>query len=663
MSDDLAGTAHDSFGPYHQQEVIGRGHLATVWRAFDGRRERTVALKRFESPWAEDPRFQKRFRAVMQTVGRLSSGHILPVHDFDEFEGQLYLDTRLVEGGDLAAATRAHPDGLPTDRALEIGRQIAAALDGAHGVGLVHGHLTPSNVLLEPGEPHDFCYVADFGIARAAADDDTASDDVAEATPYSPPEFFRGDAAASAWDVYALGCLLFEMLTGRPPFAGPPFELMDQHLFAEPPRPSRVRADLAVLDPVFATALAKDPARRFSSAGSLIEAARTATAPDDAEDVSRGRRRRTALLGAAALVAAVLAGVAVLVVPGLRGSGAVPAPTPPPPPPPPPPPVALHLPAGLATTGDIAISRDGQTLFSLRTGTDGALTIIDEPTGTVRNVVPVGSNPQDVAVSPDGSRAYVVNQGVDQALGRTVSVIDTSAYRVVATVTVGNFPIAIRVSPDGKHAYAANSGSIADGGGSITTIDTATNTTVGAAVPIRPTPDHFSVSPDGRYLYVPDNNTKSTPGNTMSVVDTTTNSVVRTFPVGPAPRATAVSPDGRRVWVAAAGDPTTSPRGSLSSIDLATGQVTTVAPQAVNKPRGVAVSPDGSTLVVTDNGAPNAGAVPDNAVLILDAASGTVRRSVVIGGEPKQITFSPDSRTAFISAMGPGDVWRIPLTG
>jgi YVTN family beta-propeller protein len=657
VSDDLVVTAPDSFGPYRQQQILGRGSLATVWRAFDGRRERTVALKRFDSPWAEDPRFQKRFRDVMQAVGRLGSGHILPVHDFDEFEGQLFVDMRLVEGGDLHTTIAAHPGGLPTDRALEIGRQIAAALDVAHGAGLVHGHLTPANVLLEPAEPHDFCYVADFGVARAAAADETDPDDVAAATPYSPPEFFRGDPVTPAWDVYALGCLLFELLTGRPSFTGPPFELMDQHLFAEPPRPSRVRTDLAVFDSVFTTALAKAPDRRYSSAGALIEAATKASAPDGSADAVAWWRRRTTLISAAVVLVVMLLGIAFLVVPvGRRGDVAA-GPTPAPPPAPP---VAFHLQAGLASTGDIAVSSDGQTLFTLRTGTDGALTIVDVPTATVRNVVPVGTNPEDVAVSPDGSHAYVVVNGAQGTPGKTVSVVDTAADRVVATVPVGNFPNAVKVSPDGRRVYAANSGTIADGGGGMTTIDATTNTVLGT-LPIRPVPNHFAVSPDGRYLYVPDGSSTSTPGAAVSVVDTATNSVVRTFPVGIAPRATAVSPDGRHVWVAAAGDSKDSPRGALNSIDLATGQVDTIAPQVVKNPRGVAVSPDGSTVVVTDNGAPNAGAVPDNAVLVLDAATGTVRRSVIIGGEPKQIAFSPDSHDAFISAMGPGDVWRIPL--
>ncbi|GAA2539749.1 serine/threonine-protein kinase [Pseudonocardia hydrocarbonoxydans] len=272
----------EMFGPYRLEELLGRGGMGEVHRAHDTVRGRTVALKRLLPGLGEDRDFRERFRRESQLVARLREGHVIPIHDFGEIDGRLYIDMRLVEGTDLGTVL-ARSGPLPPDRAVRVLGQVARALDAAHADGLVHRDVKPSNVLLSDGLPDDdYAYLVDFGIVGSVESNGnrlTATGTAIGTLEYMAPERFLGDGGDRRVDVYALGCVLHEMLTGARPFAGTGPAQMWAHAHTAPPRPSQLRPGIPPgLDAVVAGALAKDPADRVPTAGELAVRARAALA-------------------------------------------------------------------------------------------------------------------------------------------------------------------------------------------------------------------------------------------------------------------------------------------------------------------------------------------------------------------------------------------------
>src|SRR4051794_10962170 len=154
------------FGPYELNSLIGVGGMGEVYRAYDTIKERTVAVKVLRAEVAADPNYQERFRRESRVAARLQEPHVIPVHDFGDVDGVLYIDMRLVEGGSLKDELRANGP-LDPGRAASIISQVGAALDAAHADGLVHRDIKPENVLLTPD---DFAYLVDFGIAHGGGD-------------------------------------------------------------------------------------------------------------------------------------------------------------------------------------------------------------------------------------------------------------------------------------------------------------------------------------------------------------------------------------------------------------------------------------------------------------------------------------------------------------
>jgi serine/threonine protein kinase len=156
------------FGPYELLDLLGRGGMGEVFRAHDTRRNRTVAVKRLGAGLSDDRAYLARFRRESELVARLREPHVIPIHDFGEIDGHLFIDMRLVEGVDLATLLeRGGP--LPPDRAVAVLAQVARALDAAHREGLLHRDVKPSNVLIDRSGGDDFVYLIDFGIARHTA--------------------------------------------------------------------------------------------------------------------------------------------------------------------------------------------------------------------------------------------------------------------------------------------------------------------------------------------------------------------------------------------------------------------------------------------------------------------------------------------------------------
>jgi WD40 repeat protein len=274
------------FGPYRLDGLLGRGGMGEVHRAFDTGRGREVALKLLPESLSSDEDFRARFRREAQTTATLRDPHVIPIHDFGELDGRLYLDMRLVDGPDLATVL-TRDRALPVDRAVTVVEQVAGALDAAHDDGLIHRDVKPSNILLsavKPGRP-DFCYLVDFGIARSVTSSTRSRLTITGATlgtlDYMAPERFLTGPIDHRVDVYALACVLHECLTGRRPFPSDELAvLVNSHLNLAPPRPSELRPGVpAGLDNVIARGMAKSPDDRFSSASDLATAARAALAP------------------------------------------------------------------------------------------------------------------------------------------------------------------------------------------------------------------------------------------------------------------------------------------------------------------------------------------------------------------------------------------------
>jgi serine/threonine-protein kinase len=265
----------EQFGPYRLDGLLGRGGMGEVLRAYDTERNRTVALKRMPHHLGDDAAFRSRFTAEARVAARMRNPHVIPIHDYGQIDGRPFIDMRLVDGEDLESRIKRRGP-LDPAAAVTLVSQVASALDAAHAEALVHRDVKPSNVLLT--EPDDFVYLIDFGLARELAAPRVTSTGVTFGTlAYMAPERFDG-AGDYRVDVYALACVLYEALTGVPPFRHQDFlAIMHAHLTTPPPRPSLVRPGVPpALDAVVARGMDKDPARRFQRAGELAAAAKAA---------------------------------------------------------------------------------------------------------------------------------------------------------------------------------------------------------------------------------------------------------------------------------------------------------------------------------------------------------------------------------------------------
>jgi serine/threonine-protein kinase len=266
------------FGRYELIELLGRGGMGEVWKAFDSATQRVVAVKVLPPQLAADPVFEQRFRREAYAAAGLNDPHVVPIHNFGEIEGRLYVDMRLIDGEDLEHILTRGP--LEPTRAVKIIEQISSALNAAHRVGLVHRDVKPSNILVAED---DFAYLIDFGIARGAGETKmTATGSVVGTWPYMAPERFSSGQTDTRSDIYALACVLYECLTNSRPFPGDSVEQqIAGHLTTPPPRPSITRPGVSPqLDAVIATGMAKDPDERYGTTVELARAARTAlTAP------------------------------------------------------------------------------------------------------------------------------------------------------------------------------------------------------------------------------------------------------------------------------------------------------------------------------------------------------------------------------------------------
>jgi hypothetical protein len=267
MIDPLIG---QTFGQYELQERLGQGGMAAVYRAAQPALGRAVAVKVLPLAQIPDPTLPERFRREARLAANLLHPNIVPVYDFGEWQGYLYIVMALIAGGTLK--DRLHGP-MPAESAVRLVIQVADALGYAHGQGVFHRDVKPANILLAPG---DWAMLSDFGIARALGETTRLTGPYGTiGTPaYMAPEQWLGGDVDGRADLYALGIILYELLAGSPPFPATTAPgLMRQHLEMLVPRLPAERADLpAGLNDVLQTVLAKQPDRRYRHAAELKSA-------------------------------------------------------------------------------------------------------------------------------------------------------------------------------------------------------------------------------------------------------------------------------------------------------------------------------------------------------------------------------------------------------
>ncbi|OBA88487.1 protein kinase [Mycobacteriaceae bacterium 1482268.1] len=281
----MSGTEGDSrvgttFGRYRLRRLLGKGGMGEVYEAEDTEKDRIVALKLLPEEVSHDPVFRKRLRREAHSAGRLLEPHVVPIHDYGEIDGVMFVDMRMIDGTDLRKILKNYGPMTPA-RAVAIIRQIASALDAAHEAGIMHRDVKPENILITRD---DFAYLVDFGIANAATDEKLTELGTAVGTyAYMAPERFTNDEVTYRADIYALACVLHECLTGSQPYPADSVSVViTSHLMQPIPRPSVMRPGIpAAFDHVIARGMAKQPADRYASAGDFAAGANDALTQRD----------------------------------------------------------------------------------------------------------------------------------------------------------------------------------------------------------------------------------------------------------------------------------------------------------------------------------------------------------------------------------------------
>jgi serine/threonine-protein kinase len=624
--------------------------MGEVYQAYDTRRDRHIALKLLPEGFSGDWEYLKRFQRESHVAARLREPHVIPIHDFGEVDGRLYIDMRLVEGADIGVLIDATGPISP-QRAVHLISQVAQALDAAHADDLVHRDIKPSNILVTSS---DFVYVVDFGIARSIGGRQTALT-ITGATMgtlhYMAPERFVGHVVDGRADIYSLACVLHECLTGAPPFTGKDLPaLMYAQLYYGPPQASSLVEGIPpALDAVIARGMAKDPRDRFPTAGMFAAAAREAVltpAPAPLPAPPMTEQPAPAWIDSPTLtVQPARAGESG----GIRPPenmplGAFPGPG------------AGRLPPGketgkpgrgpgwrrlsvliLAAAAAVAIPIAVVLLASARPNpgapngaakTPVARTSSSAPSlavPTFAGKIRVGQTPSYIQVAPNGEFAYVANPGAG-----TITVLSTATDLVSGTISIPQGPPQfVSFSPDSRTAYV----SVYQTRGPahlIAFIDTATGT-VTATVPVDNfTPGPSTTSPDGRYLYVPNHNTAMSGAhqNVVDVIDTASKKLIGGIPVPPNPHWVAFDKKGRFYT-------TDHMSGTVTVLDARTNGIVGEI-QVGETPHSEAVSPDGSRLAVTSfNG---------NVVYLINTVTDHQIAQISVGRNPLDIAYSPDGR-------------------
>jgi YVTN family beta-propeller protein len=676
-------------GNYRLEALLGVGGMGEVYKAYDTHRDRYVALKLLPAGLSGDQEFVKRFQRESNVAARLRDPHVIPIHDFGEIDGQLFIDMRLVDGSDIFGLLETYGRITP-QRAVYLISQVAEALDAAHADHLVHRDIKPSNILVTLS---DFVYVVDFGIARSIGGQQTPLTNTGVTIGtllYMAPERFTGHDVDGRADVYSLACVLHECLTGTPPFTGEdPLALMYAQVHSDPPAASSlVEGVPPVLDAVIARGMAKDPKDRFPTAGALAAAARQAVlaAAPAPQMTELPPPTRTEIPDPAWQAAAAAAWQGVAEPPGRESESAgdpsakgvsyrptqtvtadsvddrgdkrpenspqITSPDP----------DSSRLPPGEATDGPgrgpvrrrlsvvilaaaaavaatvalVLMASNKPRTGGATTPNAGGATSTGTP-GTARLALPTvaetvraGKYPSYVQVAPNGKFAYITDSGA-----RVITVLNTANDRVSRTIPISQGPPQfISFSPDSRTAYVSVYSTASTSIHLIVFIDTATGKETGTVQVNNHMPGPSAISPDGRYLYVPNHEMMqgSTGDNDVDVIDTATRKLIKTIPVAPNPHWVIFGKNGQ-IYVTDHMSATVT----VLNADNIGGFIKTIPVDET--PHSGALSPDGSRLAVTSyNG---------DAVYLIDTATDKMIKQIPVGREPLDITYSPDGRYLF----------------
>lgn len=617
------------FGHYRLTHLLGRGAFGEVYFAVDTVKNRAVALKLIVPHLSDDPTFRARMEREAITAGRLNDPHVVPIHDFGEVDGQLYVDMRMVSGSSLDGVLDREGTLEPAS-AVSIVTQVASALDAAHAEEITHRDVKPANILVTS---NGFACLADFGLATAARDSKLTSPHTTIGTfAYMAPERITRASVDSRADVYSLTCVLYQCLTGKYPY---PTEdataLCAAHLTAPIPKPSETNPDLTdAFDEVIATGMAKEPEERYQSAGELAAAAKLALAASSdgvgagtsadheaqlVADMGVSRRILAAGKSKSALAVATAAAVAAVggvvgVTAGMRGSAqgnhAASVETHPDPSNLPPQVIAT-IPVG-ARPEAIAVDSRRQAVYSANYQS-GTVSVIDAEKREVTDTVRVGGGPVEIALNSANSRACVTNNRDD-----TLSVIDTATNTVTATVPVGTNPWGVSIDGPADRAYVANMWDYT------VSVISLKSFTVEATIVVGKNPYGVSVDSEGHTVYVANSS-----DNTISLISTDTLSVIATIQVPPDPRGIAIDPQSRTVYI------THESQGEVSALDIRTRRVHPPLRVGGN-PYGVTADPNSRTVYTANH---------DSAVAVIDTQDFQVRGVIRIGAETFALAVDP----------------------
>jgi YVTN family beta-propeller protein len=581
---------------YRIQALLGRGGMGVVYLAEQDRPHRQVALKLLLDPATASQAFRERFLRESELAAAIDHPNVLPVYDAGDTDGVLWIAMRYVDGVDLAALL-AKDGPLAPEQALAIAGQVAGALDAAHTRGLVHRDVKPGNILLavEDGAV-THAYLADFGLTKrvGGARGLTVSGQVLGTIDYVAPEQVEGGQVDGRADQYALGCVLFECLTGTVPFRrDSELAVLWAHVHDPPPRISEHRPDLpAGLDDVIGRALAKAPGDRYPSCTALVAATQAALARAAPAGLrhrlgrpvgrraGRGRRRpglpgltrRSSLV--LTITAAVLSAVLLVVAVLLARDG--------------------RAPTGPTATAVVAAANQAVR--------------IDPATYQEVAAVAVGTNP--AAVAAGGGSVWVANRQ-----DGTVTVINPATNQVQDTLPAsGSGPV-----DQGGPGLAFASGSLWVAN---TTQRQVTRVEPGgdpADIPVEASPNAVAAAPDADSVWVAAGIESG--GGLLARIDAGSNQVAQRIKVRHAPTGLAITPDGRTVWLATPDD------RAIYRIDTRTSNARRAELPLV--PDQVAFG--GGAVWVTSS--------ESDAVLRINPTTSTVQATIRVGKGPGGIAF------------------------
>jgi DNA-binding beta-propeller fold protein YncE len=590
---------------YRIDALIARGGMGVVYRATHLGLERPVALKVIARELSDREGFRERFLRESRLAARLDHPAVVPIYDSREVEGELIVAMRLVAGGDLRRLIdREGP--LEPARAIALLGQVAEALDAAHAAGIVHRDVKPHNVLVEG----DRAFLSDFGLAKALEEEGGGSGaSVVGTAEYMSPEQWRGGSVGPAADVYSLGCVLYEALTGIPPFARKESD-------TEPEMPEG-------LDEAIERAVAKDPDDRYPSAGALIAAARkregagmaataVLSASSERPTAPLGRRRGAGRSRPAWLavvkpwwVAAALAVIAVMVVLAV---------------------VFLDGGGGVDVSQPIAVGRPPLRIAAapdaiwVTSEADGTLTRLDPESGErVGKPIDLGAGISGVAVG-EGS-VWVTDPPLGQLLR-----VDPATGAVAKRIRVGGHPGAVAFG--GYRVWVAD----LDGKG-ITAVNAKGGRVFQRDIAPREAPLRLATGGGGLWVAIADTNRIRRVDESTAVTSGAT--IVGANPAG-------VTVAGGRVWVANSGS------GTVTAVALQTRSVVGAPIEVGSQPGGIDAGPKLVWVALTG----------EDAVVRISLESGEREGAAIqVGPEPGAVAVGKTA--VWVANNGDGTVTRI----